>query len=298
MAGAGSAWIKPKRRKDMRATGDYGPPPHPLRLRVGMRLWPRRAKRKVPITLTRIGPGDSVAGEREDPNRTRVSLSATRLLAHDQHRGIHYAFAGFQPRPRGYRTTAHVIGLDGDRLWLNLPEWHPRRAVTVPAATIAPGLQQCGRLLRCRADLSAPTPGALNLHDFRDPQPSDLEGLHLPGPVDHRPTTPPEATAAGPGCGEIVIAVTEAEWAALNDALGHHSLYRTRDLPPPQLAGIFVAVDDQVRGYAEPIACTATPMGYHLRLGAIELLTRRRKIQPADQASRAMWQWRWWPRTD
>ena len=144
--------------------GGYGPPPHPVRVLVGQRYWPRRASCRRPFAIISAPRNDCVIGVRTDGRRERVRITAHRLLARRADgRGLHYSFLGWESRR--YRTWAVVVAIDDTVGTLVLPEWHPARPLRMPAGLLPNGACQ-GCWLTLKADLYAVAPGQLNPSDF------------------------------------------------------------------------------------------------------------------------------------
>jgi hypothetical protein len=144
--------------------GGYGRPPHPVRVVVGQRFWPRRASCRRPFAVTRGPRGEVVLGVRTDGARERVKTTERRLLAvRVDGQGLHYSFLGWEPRR--YRTWGVVVAIDAGAAVLVLPEWHPGRPVRLPTR-LMPEPAGVGSWLMLRADLSVPAAGQLNPSGF------------------------------------------------------------------------------------------------------------------------------------
>jgi hypothetical protein len=142
--------------------GGYGLPPHPVRIRPGQKFWSRSSpgRRRLPIVVGAIHRGN-VDARRTDRLRERVTVSLPRLSAtRPDGQGEHYQFIAWTPRR--YRTWAVVVDVDGDRLILVLPEWHPARPVRFPTRLLPAGCRH-GAWLAVKADLSATSAARLNL---------------------------------------------------------------------------------------------------------------------------------------
>jgi len=106
----------------------------------------------------------SVVVCRLDRARERGTIAASRLEASGPDgQGVEFRFIGW--RSRRYTTWAVVRVVDGDRVTLVLPEWHPARPVSCPARLLPVRSRRPGEWLRFQADLSAPTAARLKLSD-------------------------------------------------------------------------------------------------------------------------------------
>jgi hypothetical protein len=159
-------------------------PPHPIRVRVGQKFWPRAGRRRRPFVVIRVGRDGLVAGRRTDGEHEPVHLTALRLLAtRNDGQGRHYSFLAWTPRR--YRTWAVLTERNATFATLVLPEWHPGRAVRLPTRLV-PGELREGEWLMLRADLHVCGAGQLN--------PSHLTPCADPGPeLCHRPSLVPNA---------------------------------------------------------------------------------------------------------
>jgi hypothetical protein len=144
--------------------GGYGPPPHPVTVRSGQRYWPRAAHRREVLVVQRAERERIIMG-RLDTRRALVRVTPARLLAvRPDGQGQHYQFQGFSPRR--YATWAYVWSIDDREATLCLPEWHPRRAVHLPARLLPAEGRRVGAWLRARCDLSASSAGRLQVADL------------------------------------------------------------------------------------------------------------------------------------
>lgn len=299
MAAAGKAYVSrtkglspPAQTKD----GGYGPPPHPIRLRIGMKFWPRVGKRKRPFVLRAIRDTHAL-GTRIDGEGETVRVTVARLLAtRPDGQGAHYQFLGF-PRRR-YRTFATVHSVDGDYAILALPEWHPRRPVRFPLRLLPAESRQPGTWLRCVADLGAPVAAHLNLADpIRVPDPG-ADVCHRPALA--LPTAAPERTrrpAAGVGCGDIVLTRSPG-LEALARRGGLVDVYvgeRPAGMSPGDRVYLSLDGGRQITGYLVLERAEIRPMGVLLRCRP-DAVPLDEPIELAGELQHNDWRWRWWPR--
>jgi len=168
----------------------WGNPAHPLRIRRGMRFWPRAGKRKHVIEIRTV-QGDTAHALRLSGDRGPVRLTTARLLeVRDDGQGRHYQFCGY--KPGRYSTYAYVHSIDGRHAILVVPNWHAARPVTFPAALIPAQCRVAGAWMRCHADLGAPSAAALNLARLRSCAPPAPDVCHSPA---YTPKEPAGASA-------------------------------------------------------------------------------------------------------
>jgi hypothetical protein len=175
MGSAGHKFIAHTKALSPRAQskdGGYGPPPHPRVARPGQCYWPRSARRREVLIVTRVD-SDRVLLGRRDRSRPPASAAVTRLLAvRADDQGRYYQFQGFAERR--YLTLAYVWSISDVEAVLCLPEWHPRRPVRIPPRLLPADARSVGAWLRLRCDLSASSAGRL--------QPADLIATVDPSP--------------------------------------------------------------------------------------------------------------------
>lgn len=162
---------------------------HPSRVRPGQRFFQRAGSRRLRFTVKRV-EGDWALVEREDGSKGRVSID--RLLQSDgEANGVNYRFHGWRRLPRGYRIGFVVRDIDEEAgvCAIALPEWDPDAKVGLPTRTLPEALRAEGAQGSCRADLTALSAGALDLHAFSAAKP---KGLSRPARRAH-----PEQLAAG-----------------------------------------------------------------------------------------------------
>jgi len=297
MGAAGKAFIShtkalspPAQSKD----GGYGTPPHPKRVLVGMRFWPRTGRRKRPFQLRSIR-GNYALGVRIDGGGETVRVNVARLLAtREDGQGAHYQFLGC-PRRR-YRTFATVHSVEADHAILVLPEWHPRRPVRLALELLPVETREPGAWLGCVADLGAPTAAQLNLSHLklgRDPGP---ERCHRPALVPPAAPTMRERPAVGRRCGDIVLERSPGI-GALTRRGGLLDIYvveRPAELCVGDRVYLSLHGGRQITGYLVVEQTAIRPIGLVLRCqpGAVHL---DEPIEIPGEIQQNLW-WRWWPR--
>jgi hypothetical protein len=139
-------------------------PGHPARIRAGQQFFPRRGTRRRRLTVKRL-EGEWARVLREDGSEANVALD--QLLASDEAgNGVHYRFHGWKRLPRGYRTELLVLSVseEAGRCSLLLPEWDPSTEIE-EALSLLPGeLRKADAKGSCRADLTAQSVAALDIH--------------------------------------------------------------------------------------------------------------------------------------
>lgn len=140
--------------------GGYPRRPHPTRVKAGQRFVARRRRRHRALVICACRGVQAMA--RLEGAGQRVSLSTERLLAvRSDGQGRYFQFLGW--RAQRYRTWAVLAGVEGPLAVLVVPEWHPVRPVRFPARLLPAGGQARGVWLSVVADLSAASPGRLNI---------------------------------------------------------------------------------------------------------------------------------------
>lgn len=299
MGAAGKAFIShtkglspPAQTKD----GGYGPPPHPLRLRTGMKFWPRVGKRKRPFVLRALR-GNHALGTRVDGEGETVRVTVARLLAtRPDGQGAYYQFLGY-PRRR-YRTFATVHSVTDNLAILALPEWHPRRPVSFAPGLLPADALEPGAWMRCAADLGAPAAAQLNLADLvRVPDPgADVcprPSIELPAAARERPRP-----AIGAGCGDIVLKRSPDREPAVRGGL--IDVY-VDERPAGMRAGdrVYRSMHGgrEITGYLVLKHLELRPMGALLRC-LPDAVALAEPIELTDDPRQNAWRWRWWPRDD
>jgi hypothetical protein len=141
--------------------GGYGPPPHPKTVRIGQRYWPRIGTSRDLLVVRRLDSDRAVVGTLRDRRSVR-RIAVSRLLeVREDSQGRYYQFQGFSPRR--YTTGAYVRAIQGGEAELCVPEWHPGRAVRVPARLLPAAAQVPGAWLCADCDLSASSAARLQL---------------------------------------------------------------------------------------------------------------------------------------
>jgi hypothetical protein len=256
MGGAGSAWIKPKKRDGLRPDV-LTRLPHPRSARPGQRYFPlvRAGRSRTTICVTRLIAGsDSATATREDGERRAVAVKLTRLLALDTAgRGRYYRFLGLKPG-RLYATHAQIVELDGSWARLVCPEWHPELPITVALGSLPPMLRERGAWVGCRADLGAANPASVSPTAFTAPD-TGFSALIYP-PVAAVETPPPPTPPRSAQQQIVLFAAPPAP---------EHRLYLTGH-PPPLVPGdrVLFCAEDQITGSCTIRACKALPNGVAL----------------------------------
>ena len=127
-------------------------------------FFPRQGDRRLRLVVKSV-EGEWVRVIREDGSKGNVSLD--RLLARDEAgEGLHYRFHGWKRLPRGYRTEMIVawISKQSGLCGLVLPEWDPDTEVEVSVSEVPAAIRRAGAAGTCRADLTAQSPAALEIH--------------------------------------------------------------------------------------------------------------------------------------
>lgn len=304
MGGAGSAWIKPKKRDGLRPAM-LAAVPHPMFLRPGQRFAPRRASGRrgsVTVRIMRAAAEDErVLAQREDDDQTTVRLSAARLLAAraDSH-GLHYRFLGHVPGRR-YRTHAVVVSADAHWARVVCPEWHPKLAIAVAVGGLPPEARHAGAWVRGVADLGAGQPGHVQLRELAPPEAGFDPGRYHPVAGGHDDGTAPPTPRRDAGDGDVVLFLGAAELAAMQAGRG---IYLTGN-PPPATAGarVYAHHDGAVRGWCELVRKRRLPNGVRLELAGdwhavtVPVSPERPRSGVADGAhGHQRWVARGWPR--
>ena len=260
---SGSAWIKPKKQRGLRATA-ITEVPHPTSARAGQRFFPLdgRARNAVPIRVVRArAAAGHCEARREDASSRIVRVDTARLLAADETgAGVHYRFVGYAPRA-SYRTHACVVAVAGGWARLICPEWHPAMPIAVAAGGLPQALRAVGSWVACKGDLGATTPAAAGLHAFAPPAASfDPATLHPVSPVDD--ATQPELRSDAE---DVVLFVSEQDAAATME--GDRGVYLTGH-PPPTGHGrrAYLCVDGVVVGWRAVAATRPLPSGSRVLL--------------------------------
>lgn len=145
----------------------------------GQRYWPLTGKIRRAFVVTRV---EARAGrahvQRVDGARERLTIKLERLLAETPaHDGRFYRLMGYASDERRYATWAHLIGisLDDDRATLVAPEWHPGRAIEIPARHLPPTAAE-GCWVGCTAILAAQHPAGVQVAftAVQDPPPNTI----------------------------------------------------------------------------------------------------------------------------
>jgi len=139
---------------------------HPSRIRPGQRFFPLAGNSRRRFAVRQVH-GEWALVDHEDGGKGRVSID--RLLASDDEgNGLYYRFHGWKRLPRGYRTEFEVVRIceTTGRCAIALPEWDAVTRVETLLESLPDALRSLGARGSCRADLTAVSVGALQLHDF------------------------------------------------------------------------------------------------------------------------------------
>lgn len=277
--------------------GGYGLPPHPVEVRAGQHYFPRRGKRRGPIRVVRVDRRRGIAQVRDVGGvAPSARIALTRLLAvRVDGQGRYFQHVGFDSRR--YRTYAVLTSQEPDQLaTLVLPEWHPSRAVKLPARLVPDGVG-LGDWMCCAADLSRGRAAWLNV--------SDLRAVADPGPaVCHRPRyAPPPAPddrmrpPVGAECGDIVAYVGDAglNAMALRGGLRDVFVADRPDLRPADR--VYLASASGVFAYLDVASVQPLPAGTYIRCHPVPRPVLRRDSGPLPPHQQA-WVWRWWERAE
>jgi hypothetical protein len=241
---------------------------------------------------------------REEPHARSARVRTDRLLATTgDGAGRYYRFIGYAPRT-GYATHAYVIDSEDEWSRVACPEWHPGLAITIATRSLPTGHTAPGTWLACRADLSADAGARVCPHQFVPAEPG-FDPSHYPA-VDvsiAAPVAPPRATEIGPGCGDVVLFVSEQEFA---DCRSGPARLHVNGHPPPLAAGgrAYLHANGEVHGWRPVHAVRPCPNGTFLELeGAwhpVILDVNPRRPPSGVVGGRfdsQAWLWRSWPRS-
>jgi hypothetical protein len=305
MGASGSAWIKHKKQTNLRADAVMDIP-HPRFVRSGQRYFPvagARARSRVPMQVIRvIEPLCEL--KRDDADGGTVRLRTARLLEVDgEGNGRYYRFLGYAAKA-AYQTHAVVIEVAEPWARVICPEWHPGLAVSVAAAMLPQRFRKRGAWLSCRADLSADAPARVRPHGFAPP-----DGIFDPacyGPVQPPPSRStaesPSAAELGPGCGDVVVFLSERELE--RTITGQSGLYLTGHPPPVRPGGrIYVHAAGRIHGWRVLGALRRLPNGIRLVLEPTwhPVMVDAAPSRPSSGVHRGehgqqLWVWRSWTR--
>jgi hypothetical protein len=263
MGASGSAWIKPKKRRGLRAE-PLSNLPHPRFAREGQRYYPLTSRAANVVTLKLVrAVADRCELKREDSDERRVRVTTERLLQAGQDGlGVHYRFVGFAPRS-GYATHAVVVEAGASFARLVVPEWHPGLSVPVATGSLPRELRAPGAWLACRADLGADAGARVQPHAFAPVaatfDPARHHAVTVPAPE------PGDADGAADR-GDVVLFLSQA---ALDDAAtGTDGVYLTGH--PPRVrpgARAYLHAGGAVQGWRAVRAVRPLPSGTRVVLG-------------------------------
>jgi hypothetical protein len=231
------------------------------------------------------------------------SYSVERLLAVDSAgHGRHYRFVGWAPRK--YRTHALVLSHDHPWARLLIPEWSRSLPVSVSSGSLRELEPAAGDWIACQAELAADSTARVSPRNFALPK----RGF-VPPPLDLGPLVTTDAVAAepapaaGPGCGDCVLFVSEQQAAAIRD--GADELYVTGHAPPLARGGRAYLHAGRVLGYRPVTGVSPMPSGSRVRFDGpwSDVTVTWSGPRPSSGVSGGtygaqMWTWRAWDRED